>query len=208
MGTNVIACPYACPVALLHQIILQLLQMTPMKKLILLTLTVVLYMHSAHSQPVVTVWGSEDSLTIKKQVALYLEQLDVREQVYLTVVFTSQMPEKLEGITLCVNPSASNAYQFIKVKINARLGEKQRELVLAHEMVHVKQYTKGELTVNSDQQVIWKGRKYFYQPAARQHLPWENEAYQQDNQLTIQWKEYLKNSLNMEAPLTASKTNP
>ena len=179
-----------------------------MKKLILLTLTAVIYMHPAHSQPVIKIRGSEDSLTIKKQVALYLEQLDVREQVYLTVVFTPQMPEKLEGITLCVSPSAPNDSQFIKVKINARLGKKQQEIMLAHEMVHVKQYAKGELIVNTDQQVIWKGRKYFYQPAARQHLPWENEAFQQDNRLTIQWKEYLKNSLNSEAPLTASKTDP
>jgi hypothetical protein len=56
--------------------------------------------------------------------------------------------------------------------------------------------------------VFWKGRKYFYQPDAPQHLPWENEAFQQDNRLTIQWKEYLKNSLNSEVPLTASKIVP
>lgn len=179
-----------------------------MKKLILLILTAVLYMHSAHSQPVIKVWGSEDSLTIKKQVAQYLEFLDVREQVILTVVFTAQMPEKLGGITLCLDPSESNAYQFIKVKINARLNKKQQELVLAHEMVHVKQYAKGELIVHIDQPVIWKGRKYGNRYSYYLRTPWENEAYQQDNQLTIQWKEYLKNSLNSEAPLTASKTNP
>jgi hypothetical protein len=107
-----------------------------------------------------------------------------------------------------VNPPSPNTYQVIRVWIDPRLNKTQQRLVLAHEMVHVKQYAKGELIVNTDQQVIWKGRKYFYQPAARQHLPWENEAFQQDNRLTIQWKEYLKNSLNSEAPLTASKTDP
>ncbi len=177
-----------------------------MKKI--LFLIAILFTNPVLSQPIVKIWGTEDTLTVQQQIAAHLAALDIWEPVYIMVDYTTQIPETLEGITFCLNPTTPTAHPIIKVKVNARLGKKKQELVLAHEMVHVKQYVKGELMVDNEQQVFWKGRKYGNRNADYLQSPWENEAYQQDNQLTLQWKKQQKDPLNAQAPLTASHANP
>lgn len=173
-----------------------------MKPLIVLTLTALLSMHIVYCQSIIKVHGSEDSLTINQQIQQYLTYLDVREKIHLTVIFTSRMPDKLKGITFCQHSSESTAYQVIKVRIDARLSKKQQALVLAHEMIHVKQYAKGELMVIKEQHVLWQGRKYHYQHNRRHRVPWENEAYQNDHLLSKLSKE------QPGAPLTALRIEP
>lgn len=131
-----------------------------MKQPMLFTLTSIFYMHIAYCQPVIKIWGSQEPLKVSKQVTKYLAHLNVQEKIYLTVTFTVHMPEKLKGITICQHLSGPKYYQVIKVRIDARLSKKQQALVLAHEMILVKQYAKGELMVISEQQVLWGGRKY------------------------------------------------
>lgn len=151
-----------------------------MKKLYLLILASVLALNSAFSQPIVSVWGVADSLAMKRQVIQYLQYLDVQENVYVLVNFTTSLPEKLEGMTYPLRSPITQTGQVIRVKINARLRERQRRKVLAHEMVHVKQYAKGELSVIDQQWILWKGQKYFYHRSARNVNPWEREAYRMD----------------------------
>ena len=170
-----------------------------MKTWILLPLAglILLWGNPAFSQPIIHVWGTADSLTLKDQVALYLDYLDVEEKVFVSVGFTADMPEALEGITFCMAPSAINPYLIIKVRIDTHLNKTRQKFVLAHEMIHVKQYAKGEISVLNNQQVVWKGRKYDYQGADGKRVPWEMEAYKTDNLLAKRCK------LSVEAPLVA-----
>lgn len=160
-----------------------------MKQQILLILTSVLWMNLAFAQPVIKVYGSEDALAVKEQAGQYLEYLDVREKVRLFIHLSAHMPEKQEGMTFCLTSAEPNAYQIMKIWIDAQLSIKQQKLVLAHEMIHVKQYAKGELIVLSEQQVLWKGRKYICQQSKRLYTPWESEAYRTDNLLAKRYKE-------------------
>ncbi len=177
-----------------------------MKKPLLLIF--ILWMHPTFSQPIIKVYGSADPLAVKQQIAQYLAFLDVREKVYLCVVFSNHMPEKLEGMTLYLGSPEPNAYQSIKVRIDVRLNKAKQKLVLAHEMIHVKQYAKGELIVLSPQQVMWKGKKFRYKQAERLYTPWESEAYRTDNLLARRYKEQLEKPFELEKPLIASKINP
>ncbi len=181
-----------------------------MKKLqaLVLVLSCLFCMHPAFSQPIIKVCGSEDSLAVKEQVAQYLEHLDVRENIRLSIRFNAALIEKQEGMTFCLTSPEPNTYQIIKVWIDARLSKARQSIVLAHEMIHVKQYAKQELQVNSKREVIWKGRKYDNRYTDSRRTPWENEAYRTDNRLTMRYKEQLKKPFEFEKPLTASKINP
>ena len=172
-----------------------------MKQHILLTLAGLLWMPLAFAQPIVKVKGTSDSLTVKNLIRLYLDQLDVRENVHLCVSFSVDIPEEQAGMTYCVNPPSPNTYQVIRVWIDPRLNKTQQRLVLAHEMVHVKQYAKGEIIVVSKEEVLWKGKKYRHQEIENRQKPWECEAHFYDNQLAKRCKEQL------ETPLVASRPN-
>ncbi len=149
-----------------------------MKPLISLSLFCFFWIHFACSQPMVVVMGIDDSLAIKRQVTKYLHVLDVKEKVHLSVCFTEVLPTYVEGMTLCLNTSESEPYKIIRVRINAHLEPIQRTLVLAHEMIHVRQFARGELRVNSKHKVIWKGKTFWTVGGSRTASPWEDEAYQ------------------------------
>jgi len=172
-----------------------------MKQQILLFLIGLFWMHPAFSQPIVIVQGSEDALAVKKQIMQYLDELDVRENVHLSVSFTTLVSEYVKGMTFCLNSLASNTYQVIRVRIDARLNKTQQRRVLAHEMIHVKQFAKGELIVINSQQVIWKGQKYWCVGGSRKSAPWEDEAHQIDKILA------RLDKVQPEAPLAAAGKN-
>ena len=147
---------------------------------VLLTL---LWTNAAFSQPVVKVKGSKNPQAIERHVQAHLDQLDVQESIHLTIRFSSRMPEKLEGITFSVPSPEPDVYQLLKVLIDARISESKQRLVLAHEMIHVKQYAKQELIVLNDKSVSWKGQEYQYAYEYNQRTPWEQEAYRGDRTL-------------------------
>ncbi len=172
-----------------------------MKQSILLILMGMLWINFAFCQPIIHIWGTADSLAVRNQVVQHLDYLDVREDVYVSVGFTPDLSKKMQGVTFYLNLSGASACPIIKVLIDSRMSSAKQKLVLAHEMIHVKQYVKGELLVLNKRQVLWKGRKHNYQPDNRQKAPWELEAYKKDNLLAKRCK------LPVESPLVASVEN-
>jgi hypothetical protein len=106
------------------------------------------------------------------------------------------MPGNYLGITVCVNGADVKkhiGYLNIKVYLDPRQPKFLQRIVLAHEMIHVKQYAKGELTVNSNREVMWKGQKYSSHNAEHgDPRPWEREAYRNDIRLVKYCKEQSK----------------
>ena len=125
---------------------------------------------------------------IRQQVKWYLDELDVQENFHLTVVFSTRMPDKLEGLTSSHTSPEPDKYHIIRVLIDAKLSSAKQLLVLAHEMVHVKQYVKNELMIPDDKRVIWKGKEYYLSHDYNRFLPWEKEAYYADLKLVRQVK--------------------
>jgi hypothetical protein len=160
---------------------------------ILLTVACTLWVNLSFSQPIVRVIGSADSVTVLKQVANYLEYLDIRENIRLAIIFSPTMPKKYAGFTICVNSADLKkeiGYLIVKVYLDGRQPKSLQGIVLAHEMIHVKQYAKGELIVNSRQDVMWKGKKYFSHKANDADTrPWELEAYRNDARLVEHCRE-------------------
>ena len=134
------------------------------------------------AQPIIKISNAKDASTVRKQVDWYLDYFDINENILVSVIFAEHMPDKMDGMTYCLD-AAPPSDLLIKVRIAAHLSEKQRRLVLAHEMIHVKQYAKGELKVIGHRKVVWKGRSFrnHYTGSRQQLSPWEREAYRTDD---------------------------
>lgn len=57
---------------------------------------------------------------------------------------------------------------------------------IAHEMVHVKQYARGELHPSAD---VWMGKTYNPKKVSYWDLPWEIEAHGREVGLFVRWAE-------------------
>ena len=95
----------------------------------------------------------------------------------LNIKFTSKLEGECEG--LCAGGS-----RWADVEIARTCnGEKQTffemMLTLAHEMIHVKQYMKGEMS--DDPKALWHGRNHDNTPYTKQ--PWEVEAHKDEYEL-------------------------
>jgi hypothetical protein len=75
--------------------------------------------------------------------------------------------------------------------ITLQKDNKEMLRTLAHEMVHLKQYATGELSIDDDA-IYWYGETW--KPKGKQHKyfdsPWELEAYGRDFGLYYRWLEY------------------
>ena len=136
----------------------------------------------AFSFPIVKVSSNETSQEIKELAELYLAHLDVRENVHLTISLTRNMPELLSGITISLPVQNPEIDHMLLVLVDAKLDKATQRRVLAHEMIHVKQYAKRELVIEEDI-VFWMGNKYRYHRDFNLYTPWELEAHQADRSL-------------------------
>ena len=79
------------------------------------------------------------------------------------------------------------------ITVDPNLGKRNMLLVLAHEMVHIKQYAKGELKdyvrVNK---VKWKGKVYNDAKIDYWEQPWEIEAHGREKGLYYKFTDYMR----------------
>jgi len=79
------------------------------------------------------------------------------------------------------------------ITVDPNLGKRNMLLVLAHEMVHIKQYAKGELKdymrVN---RVKWKGKVYNDAKIDYWEQPWEIEAHGREKGLYYKFTDYMR----------------
>jgi len=169
-----------------------------MRKLVILLLMGMIMPHLSTSQPKIKIAGDADAEMVTAQVNRSLDYLDIDEQMLLFIHFSDRIPASLKGLTLCM--PAHDSTQLFRISIDARLNEAQRLNVLAHEMIHVRQYLSGDLKVVNGL-MIWKGSKYPFTHRDPRKLPWEGEAYRYD--------QYLANALREtpaeRPPLLASE---
>lgn len=79
------------------------------------------------------------------------------------------------------------------ITINPNLGKRNMLLVLAHEMVHVKQYAKGELKdFVRVKRVKWKGKVYNEENLDYWECPWEIEAHGREKGLYFKFTDYIR----------------
>lgn len=138
----------------------------------------------ANSHNQVTVRGANQPDKIKAMVDYYLNywQLD---SLHILLEYTDQMPQELKGYTKYVENKKWGVRQVI-IRINARLSPKEQGLTIAHEMIHVKQFRRGELQHKGKTGYRWKGQHYHKITDKAYHSrAWEQEAFRLEKKLYL-----------------------
>lgn len=80
------------------------------------------------------------------------------------------------------------------IGLDRDLSKKETLLALAHEMVHLKQYAKGEMKDiwRPVRMVKWQGEKYLHEEMDYWEQPWEIEAYGREKGLYFKFLTYIK----------------
>lgn len=106
----------------------------------------------------------------------YAEQLNIPSDTIIAIGLYQELP--VAGY--CIRKDTNEIpYYIIALDAAPQEGEDDPLAVLAHEMVHVKQYATGEL-VDKGKYCLWKGKKFeeFEANTAEYFFsPWEVEAF-------------------------------
>jgi len=87
----------------------------------------------------------------------------------------------------------NNCREFT-IGVDKSLSKKETLLALAHEMVHLKQYAKGEMKDiwKPVRMVRWQGERYLHEEMDYWEQPWEIEAYGREKGLYFKFLNYLR----------------
>lgn len=136
-----------------------------------------------------------DKKIARKAVVYYIERLlgNRNEGISLTVVFKDDLGE---NHAYCMWMDDNHKPKKFKVVISSTMGRRKTLEILAHEMVHVKQYVTGQLMdYVYGSMVRWNGKKMLYDDNDVERYydsPWEIEAYGRQLGLYVGFrKEYL-----------------
>jgi len=101
--------------------------------------------------------------------ALKIHRLSTK---YVDVEFTNKLEGNSQGF--CVGDKSAATIQIAKSSFDEKISFLKQMHTLAHEMVHAKQFLRGELDYDENGEFTWKnrsGKGYKYK-----NQPWEKEA--------------------------------
>lgn len=110
------------------------------------------------------------------------ELLPRHKNIYIDICFD----EEMEDCGLCVE----NEHRDFTLNINPNYSLEEMEKTVFHEMVHVKQYVRGELkeVFAPLHRHYWKGEEVRSSEWNYMDLPWEKEAYDMEEVLWNKWQ--------------------
>lgn len=133
----------------------------------------------------------------KKAVIFYGKYLIGNGKLYNNLKLTIQF-EKMSSMSddyaYCDWVDDNNLRREFVIGIDRSLNKKETMLALAHEMVHLKQYARGEMKDihHPVRMVKWQGERYLYEEMDYWECPWEIEAYGREKGLYLKFLNYLK----------------
>lgn len=122
----------------------------------------------------------------------YLLGRRLSKNIYIHVTFDPSLFELHNelGYMSWTDVAARCPRKFI-VKIDAQLNKEKALLTMAHEMVHIKQYARGELRDMVAHSKKWMG-EVFSENYEYSQLPWEVQALKMEPLLYQSWIEYKR----------------
>ena len=113
------------------------------------------------------------------------------KNIYLDIKLTNDLKKKEKAYGYChiIDDSLSRPREFM-IELDASMKYSFDQILtwLAHEMVHLKQFVRGELFDYENGRVQWKSRTF-----GRVHYtdqPWEKEAYRLEEELYEMFEEW------------------
>lgn len=113
-------------------------------------------------------------------------------KINLTLEFEKFSPND-KYIAFCTWEFDNHYSRDFIISVNQDLNKRSMLMALAHEMVHLKQYAKGELKdyVKANK-CKWMGEQYNSDELDYWDHPWEIEAYGRERGLYVKFKEHMK----------------
>jgi len=134
---------------------------------------------------------------IKKAAYFYGKYLIGGGKLFNNIRLTIQF-EKVKSdagdYAYCDWTDDNNNCREFQIGIDRTLSKKETLLALAHEMVHLKQYAKGEMKDiwRPVRMVKWQGERYLHEEMDYWECPWEIEAYGREKGLYFKFLTYLQ----------------
>jgi hypothetical protein len=123
----------------------------------------------------------EKVLLLQKTAKFYAKYLNItgfKYKVYICMAPKLRQRDRNNGIC------SKTGDKEISIAVDSALALPQLLMTLAHEMVHAKQYVRGqyrgELSRNGKMKRIWLGKQY---TVAYLNRPWEKEAFRREGEL-------------------------
>ena len=133
-----------------------------------------------------------------------LDQLKLAANFYAEQLMHKNLIKNLE-VRVCFSKNDGNTTMWEDCNLRPReftitlehgMGYRYTFLTLAHEMVHVKQYAKGELRdyiSGGPSMSRWRDEKRDWSGTGYWDLPWEQDAYGKERGLYAKFRSFLKN---------------
>lgn len=118
----------------------------------------------------------------KESLKFYAKELlgsRLTNNIKVLLVF-EELPNAINA--LCQWDDDNHRCRSFVIIVNKKLNKKTTLIAIAHEMVHVKQYAKGELKdyLRDYNKVRWQDRFFRLDKVEYWKAPWEKEAYKKD----------------------------
>lgn len=163
------------------------------KKILLVLCILMLSTKGMSSQPNIRVLKESKFQEIAEAAHFLANYFELSPYVYIVIDLKPKLSGRVYGYTLHEDhPNHHGIKQFF-ITINSKLSLKSQLAVIAHEMVHVKQFVHGELIKEQHHAYQWKGRLC----QNIHHLdyldrPWEQEALSMQHKLIDLFKRRAK----------------
>jgi hypothetical protein len=112
-------------------------------------------------------------------ITLFIRELKLEKSKSALFVFSKKNFENETGAAGMVYPYAKG---LITMDLDSRLNTNKLIQTIAHEMVHVKQIAKGQLTYKG-KKIFWKGKQYYPKRMSYYDHPWEIDAWRNEKVL-------------------------
>tara|TARA_R100001460_G_scaffold4800_2_gene13479 strand:- start:6100 stop:6513 length:414 start_codon:yes stop_codon:yes gene_type:complete len=113
-------------------------------------------------------------VTFVEDVIMHLLPYPYKRDIFIAIEFS----DDLENAGECVGDRNSADITVAKEIDGVEVSERDICLTLAHELVHAKQYIKGQV---SPSKPVWRGLNY--SGVSYRGTPWEKEAYLMEDKL-------------------------
>ena len=149
-----------------------------------------------------------DACELFNAIVFYSEKLMSKRMLLgidLNVVFVPRLEKDYIIVADCEWADDSVRPREFTVRLDADMGKRKMLIALAHEMVHIKQYAKGEMRdMMKQNHTKWFRETIDTDKADYWDLPWEIEAYGRETGLYIRFKRYWwKDAKNAKAAYKA-----
>lgn len=159
--------------------------------------------NSAGAQEQISITGEADAAELKNYIRNCLVALELEHNFQIDLIISKSLSPDYEGMTYKLNADSSGKEHY-SIHIKHGLRPNKMRVVLAHELIHVKQYVTGRLAVDGGK-VKWLGRKFHLNYVNILYTPWENEAYATDYMLSKKIERFEKKNKNSALAVNSQK---